>query len=294
MDGMRKVECPFDRAGETIGNSVELQHVNLRVPDQALATAFYITGLGLTRDPYLMTGLDNMWANVGVSQFHLPTGPAQVLRGVVGLVTPSRELLLHQLHRARRWLEGTRFAFAEAEGHVEVTCPWGNRMRVHAPDAERFGRIGLGIPYVQLDAAPGTLPGIARFYDRVIGAPSAMRDGALHVLVAPSQHLVYRETEAPQPAFDGHHIQLAFADFGGVHARLAERGLISREDSPHQYRFIDIVDPEDGRLLFQVEHEIRSMTHPLFRRPLVNRNPAITNNLYAPGHEALAPSMPPA
>lgn len=294
MDGMRKVECPFDRTAETIGNSVELQHVNLRVPDQALATAFYITGLGLTRDPYLMTGLDNMWANAGVSQFHLPTGKAQVLRGVVGLVTPSRELLLHQLHRARRWLEGTRFAFEEAGDHVAVTCPWGNRMRVHAPDAARFGRINLGMPYVQLDATPGTLPGIARFYERIIGAPATMRDGALHILVAAGQYLVYRETDVPQPEYDGHHIQLAFADFGGVHAKLAARGLISREDSEHQYRFIDIVDPEDGRLLFQVEHEIRSMTHPLFRRPLVNRNPAISNNLYAPGHEALAPSMPPA
>lgn len=294
MDGMRKVECPFDRTGESLGNSVELQHVNLRVPDQALATAFYITGLGLTRDPYLMTGLDNMWANAGVSQFHLPTGPAQVLRGVVGLVTPGRELLLHQLHRARRWLEGTRYAFAEAEDHVAVTCPWGNRMRVHAPDAGRFGRINLGMPYVQLDVPPGSLPGIARFYEQVIGAPAAMREGALQVLVAAGQYLIFRETDAPQPPYDGHHIQLAFADFGGVHARLAARGLISREDSPHQYRFIDIVDPEDGRVLFQVEHEIRSMTHPLFRRPLVNRNPAISNTLYAPGHEALMPAMPPA
>ncbi|MBL6456274.1 hypothetical protein JMJ55_13145 [Belnapia sp. T6] len=294
MDGMTKVECPFNRAAETLGNSVELQHVNLRVPDPLLATAFYISALGLTRDPYLVTGIDNMWANVGVSQFHLPTGPAQVLRGITGLVTPSRELLLHQLHNARRWLGGTRYAFAEAEGHVDVTCPWGNRIRVHAPDAERFGRINLGIPYVQFDATPGTLPGIARFYEQIVGAPTEMKDGALRVLVAASQHLVFRETDAPLPPYDGHHIQLAFADFGGVHAKLQERGLISREDSDHQYRFIDIVDPEDGRVLFQVEHEIRSMTHPLFRRPLVNRNPAVTNTVYAPGHEVLVPSMPPA
>ena len=36
------------------------------------------------------------------------------------------------------------------------------------------------------------------------------------------------------------------------------------------------------------------MTHPLFRRPLVNRNPAISNTVYAPGHEAYVPAMPPA
>ncbi len=80
MDGTPKLACPWDRTEESLGNVVELQHVNLQVPDQLKATAFYISALGLTRDPYLMTGIDNMWANVGISQFHLPTGPAQVLR----------------------------------------------------------------------------------------------------------------------------------------------------------------------------------------------------------------------
>jgi hypothetical protein len=35
---------------------------------------FYVTGLGLTRDPYLMVADSNMWINAGRSQFHLPTG----------------------------------------------------------------------------------------------------------------------------------------------------------------------------------------------------------------------------
>ena len=72
----------YDRATEDIGNIVALEHVNIRVPDQRLATLFYISGLGLTRDPYLMTGVTNMWVNVGRGQFHLPTGEAQVLRGL--------------------------------------------------------------------------------------------------------------------------------------------------------------------------------------------------------------------
>jgi hypothetical protein len=149
------------------------------------------------------------------------------------------------------------------------------------------------MPYVEFDVAPGTLPGIVRFYREIIGAPASLEDGVAKVLVAPHQHLTFRETEAPQPAYDGHHIQLAFVDFGGVHAKLAERGLISQEDSQHQYRFIKLVDPENGRPLFEVEHECRSMTHPLFMRRLVNRNPATTNTVYAPGAEALAWAMPP-
>ena len=66
----------FDRGVEDLGNVVELGHVNVTVPDQRLATLFYISGLGLTRDPYLMTGVDNMWANVGRAQFHLPVARA--------------------------------------------------------------------------------------------------------------------------------------------------------------------------------------------------------------------------
>src|SRR3712207_9233892 len=82
-DGMAKPDCPYDRVAESLGNVVELQHVNVRIPDQGKATAFYIAALGLTRDPYLMTGTTNMWANVGVSQFQLPRGGPEVLRGVV-------------------------------------------------------------------------------------------------------------------------------------------------------------------------------------------------------------------
>ena len=75
----------FNRAAEDLANVVGLEHVNLRAPDQRLATLFYITGLGFTRDPYLVTGVVNMWVNVGRSQFHLPTAKPQVLRGRVGL-----------------------------------------------------------------------------------------------------------------------------------------------------------------------------------------------------------------
>ena len=87
----------FDRAAEDLGNSIHLEHVNIQVPDQRLATLFYVTGLGLTRDPYLMVSDTNMWINVGRSQFHLPSGEAQVLRGHTGIVISGREALLERL-----------------------------------------------------------------------------------------------------------------------------------------------------------------------------------------------------
>ena len=49
-----------------------------------------------------------------------------------------------------------------------------------------------------------------------------------------------------------------------------------------------------GEKLCQIEHEVRSMRHPMFARALVNRNPEQTNNRYSPGHEAAMWAMPPA
>src|SRR6202045_2033991 len=99
----------FDRAQEDLGNSIHLEHVNVTVPDQRLATLFYVTGLGLTRDPYLMVSDTNMWVNVGRSQFHLPSGNPQVLRGHTGIVIAGREALLNRLASVAGKLDGTAF-----------------------------------------------------------------------------------------------------------------------------------------------------------------------------------------
>ena len=94
------------------------------VPDQRTATAFYVTGLGLTRDPYVMVGTENMWINVGAQQFHLPTNKPQVLRGVVGLVLQHFDALPAQLESVRDELAGTQFAWSVEDKHVAVTSPW--------------------------------------------------------------------------------------------------------------------------------------------------------------------------
>src|SRR5205085_743682 len=183
----------FDRAAEDLGNVIHFEHVNVTIPDQRLATLFYVAGLGLTRDPYLMTSDNNMWVNVGRSQFHLPTGNPQVLRGHTGIVIPDREALLVRLAAVRKKLEGTRFGFAEHNDYVD--------------------------------------------------------------------------------------------DFSGPHKRLGARNLVWSEDNQYQYRFRDIVDLESGRHLFTIEHEVRSYTHPMFLRPLVNRNAIMSNRNYAAGHD---------
>lgn len=281
---------PYDRTEEDLGNIVALEHVNVQIPDQVVSTLFYVTGLGLTRDPYLMSGTENMWINVGRSQFHLPTGQPQVLRGHVGIVMPDRAALLGRLAKVKQQLAGTQFGFDARNDHVEVVSPWGNRLCCYEPDAERFGRITLGIPYVEFETPPGTADGIARFYREGLAAPAVVeKDGegcVAHVAVGIDQQFIFRETAAAQPAYDGHHVQIYIADFSGPHRWLSQRGLVFEESDQHQYRFKDIVDPEGGRVLCTIEHEVRSMRHPLYARPLVNRNPAQTNLDYAPGHDA--------
>jgi hypothetical protein len=284
----------YDRPVEDVGNIVHLEHVNTRIPDQRLATLFYVSGLGLTRDPYLMTGVTNMWVNVGRSQFHLPTGKPQVVRGHTGLVVPDRDELVRRLSGVRGALEGTHFAFSDHDDYVEAISPWGNRIRCYAAGA-RYQPMLLGMPYVEFDVPPGTASGIARFYAEVFRTPAAADDaGGRHarVSVGVGQDLVFRETGEPLPPYDGHHVAVYLADFSGPYRFLLERGLITEESDQHQYRFLDIVDLESGKALYRVEHEVRSMRHPLYARPLVNRNPDQSNMRFAPGHEELSWAMP--
>jgi hypothetical protein len=288
VPGITFMQQQFNRAAEDLGNSIHFEHVNVQVPDQHLATLFYVAGLGLTRDPYLMVSDSNMWVNVGRSQFHLPSGEPQVLRGHTGIVISGRGALLNRLSSVARKLEGSAFSFKENNDYVEATCPWGNRLRCYEPDAARFGRITLGIPYVEFDVPAGTAKGICGFYPKIMGMPAELKNGdgtVARVQVGKEQYMQFRETDRPQAAYDGHHVQIYITNFSGPHRALAERNLIFSEDNPYQYRFRDIVDLDSGQHLFTVEHEVRSATHPMFLRPLVNRNPAQNNRNYAHGHE---------
>lgn len=285
---MQDMVRKFDRGVEDMGNVVGLEHVNTRVPCQQAATLFYVAGLGLTRDPYLMTGTNNMWINAGKSQFHLPTGKEQVLNGTTGLVIPGKKQLLDRMRSVRDDLAGTKFSCRDMGDHVAVTCPWGNKIRIHEP-GPHFGNMQLGMPYVELDVPRGTAEGIVRFYQGVIGARASLEMGptskAARVCVGTDQHLYYREGDVETPAYDGHHIAIYIVDFSGPYGRLLDKGFVSQEDDQHQYRFKEMYDPRDGRVLFTLEHEVRSLRHPLYARPFVNRNPMQSNRNFAPGWE---------
>ena len=279
----------YDRTKEDIGNVQMLEHVNLTVPDQNLAAMFYVTGLGFTRDPYIDFGTFNMWVNLGDQQFHLPTGKPQRLRGHVGVVVPDLEDLMRRLKFAERGLKDTHYSAREVNNTVQLTCPWGNQITAHSSDA--FDDMALGMPYVQFDVPAGTAAGISRFYTQVLGCPSRVEGDCAIVDMGTNQTLRFAESDAPQSEYDGHHLAIYVANFSGPHSWLNERNLITEESDAYQYRFQAIVDPESEALLFEIEHEVRSLTHAMYRRPLVNRNPATNFFTYRKGAEQF--STPP-
>jgi hypothetical protein len=277
---------------EDVGNIILLEHINVQVPEQSPATLFYVVGLGFTRDPYLTVGLNNMWINVGEQQFHLPTRPAQIIDGHIGLVVPDLHALESRLQSVAESLKGSQFAFEPKADHIAVTCPWGNHYRCTTSRPE-FGDMMLGIPYVEFSVRRGTMESILGFYEVAFGAPVKVEsdaDGSFgRVKIGRAQSLVFRETEKPVAPYDGHHVAIYVANFSGPYEYLKSRGLISEDVRNHQFRFQSIVDPRDGKPAYALEHEVRSLRHPMYHRAFVNRDPAQTQRAYHRGWDALVP-----
>ena len=281
----------FDRNAEDVGNILNMEHFNLTVPDQQLAAWFYVTGIGLTRDPYMDFGTFNMWINAGEQQFHLPKRDAQRFRGTIGVVVPDLEDLKRRLNFIARPMEGTEFEWQERDDHIEVTCPWGNRIRIHPPVYNSSMR--LGIPYGDMMVPSDTSDAIAKFYREALLTPATSlhdNEGSRAIVsMGYNQEFIFRETDELIPDYDGHHIAIYVSNFSHPHGFLADRGLISEESDQHQYRFEKIVDPDTGDVLTEIEHEVRSLHHPMRGRNLVNRNASQTFSNYRNGRDVFVP-----
>jgi hypothetical protein len=285
----------LDYSEEDVGNIVSLEHVNLQVPDQAMATLFYIVGLGLTRDPYLNVGLGNMWANIGEQQFHLPTRSAQKISGYIDLVIADLEALEERLSSVNSALKDTQFSWSTNQDHVAVTCPWGNQFRCYR-SGPRFGDMTQGLAGVDFTVPEGTAAAIANFYQSVLAAPATVQtdsDHAVaHVNIGRNQSLRFRESNEPMPCYDGHHIAIYVANFSRAYSFLKSRQLVSEDVRNHQFRFQSIIEADSGRTVFLLEHEVRSLHHPMFNRNFVNRDPAQSQRNYRRGRDALIPFRP--
>ena len=277
-------------ATEDVGNIFAMEHVNVTVPDPGLATQFYIVGLGFTRDPFVLVGPENMWVNVGHQQFHLPSKPAQVIPGHIAVVIKDLEALKKRLKSLEPKLAGTRFGWSAEDGHVAVTCPWGNQFRCFAP-SPRFGDMTTGIPYVEFLVKPGVAAPIARFYQQVMQAPASVRHEGGHavaeVRMGTDQALYFRETNEPTRPYDGHHIAVYVVNLSAAYQFFQRRDLLLQDIVNHQYRFKDIIDPDTGQKVFELEHEVRSLYHRMYGRDLINRDPTQDLRGYTRGGDVL-------
>ena len=78
-------------------------------------------------------------------------------------------------------------------------------------------------------------------------------------------------------------------NFSAPHKYLKRNKLITEESDNHQYRFQTIVDPKNGEPLFEIEHEVRSLFHPMYERNLINRNASQSFFGYQQGRDAFVP-----
>jgi hypothetical protein len=233
-----------------------------------------------------------MWVNAGEQQFHLPTRAPQVIDGHIGLVLPDLSALESRLCGIQDALKDTRFSWHREGDTIIATCPWGNAYRCNQAGAN-FGDMSMGIAYVEFSVPPGAASAIVNFYEQILGAGGALEteDGVPvgRVKLGRQQALVFRETDRPLRPYDGHHIAVYVANFSRPYGLLKERGLISEEVRNHQFRFKDIVEPHGGAPVFALEHEVRSLHHPMFARAFVNRDAKQSQRGYRRGRDAQIP-----
>jgi len=177
--------------------------------------------------------------------------------------------------------------------YINVTCPWGNTFRIYENNESINYRGGLGIAYIELFCNKGTAAKIGTFYQKFLGTPPALvgqqvENGDLafaKVIIGPKQVLVFRETDR-KVAYSTYHFCIYIADFSGTYHKFAKNNLfftkhkfddkcetIEQALFYSQFRFDRIVDPDNiSEVLFVLEHEVRSVVHPNYLRPLVNRS----------------------
>jgi hypothetical protein len=150
--------------------------------------------------------------------------------------------------------------------------------------------MSLGIAYLDMDVPGGASAGIAQFYRDVFATPATVANGIAEVHMGTNQIVRFVEKDHDVGAYDGHHIAIYVANFSAAHNWLEQRTLITEESDQHQYRFQAIVEPtRSNGALVELEHEVRSLKHPMWGRRLTNRNSGQTFISFHRGREAFVP-----
>lgn len=279
------------RAFAPPGNLLLLDHLNIchEKGRHDLVRAFYFDILGMKPDPRKMENLEKgrktVWANGGISQWHLPEGDeAQVFEGSARLAYEGLDGVRARLERAPAVLDGTKFSWRPSGADDEallVTCPWGNTFELVADGGARDTRgtqpgdatevlamsgLTVGVP------AGANLEGIGRFYERVLGCEVCGRgDGSIQLRTSPTQVLTFAErqgvavgshaelvAEGEGTANYGIHVSVYLKDLRSAYRAADTLGLAwvnqrfkrkayTEDEALEQcmFRILDVVDPDD-------------------------------------------------
>ena len=255
----------YDRTEENIGNVLNMEHINLTVPDQQVAALFYVTGLGFTRDPYIDFGTFNMWVNTGEQQFHLPKNTAQRWRGHIGVVVPSLEDLKRRLQFVAKPLADTEFAWEERDDHIRVTCRGATTSA--STDRTAFPGATLASPTPRRPSPrepPVGSPGSTSKYSP---HPPTMFDDNAGRRAEISMGFDQQARVSGDRGRDSRLRRPPHRHLRGRLRRPAPRTSPSttswtEESDQHQYRFQAVVDPDTGDTITELEHEVRSPLAP--------------------------------
>ena len=261
-----------------------LEHFNFEVSDHDLATIFFMSGLGFTRDPYRRVDETNMGVNIGMQQFHLPRrgNPTPPFYGEIGLIVPDLQALKLRLDR----LEALGH-FAETpygltilnDGTVRVISPFGIRLKLHQAGTLPF-LSSLGLVYVDIPVQPGKVQALQKFYRDFLDAPTVVRkldnEESLIVTHGPHQYLRFRERELQDYNLYNFHVAYYITNFNACRDRVVEQGSLLGQGLGQVFFFDELFDPESGEMILRFQQEIRSVYHPDFMRPLVNRWPLVS------------------
>lgn len=264
-----------------VGGIVHLEHINFVVADYDMASAFFMAGLGFTRDPYTRTDETNMAINIGQQQFHLPrrSDGTPPMHGVIGLITPELDAVKARCDELARtgMFDGTPYSYGVKDDCHEIMSPFGVRMRLHPTGSLPFPRV-LGLPYVEIPVPPGTAEGIGSFYQRIMRAPVAIkgRKGkrVASVAMGPYQWVRFIETAGLDDYDNGSfHIAYYVCNYNEVLDFTEANDALIGGGEDQVFFFRNICDPDSGEEIFALENEIRSFYHVDFMRPLINRWP---------------------
>jgi len=276
---------------EDCGNIIQLEHLNFNTSSKELAKDFYGKVLGLQLEKKEPSG--NQWFNMSLYQFHIGArldNCVEVLDGAVGLVYPDLKELKKLLNGAPKILSDMKFTWKEYNKdslishhkmqHLEIICPWGNKFIAY--EDNKF-RGEMGISFVECNVNKGTAIAIGEFYKEFLGAVYEKEEFEdviiVHVACGIHQQIIFRESPHPVKKFDGHHVCIYINNFSECYHKFYKAGILWNEKrfsdrcetfevalKYHQFRFQDIVN-NNGEVIYQLQHEVRSLYHPLFMIP---------------------------